>query len=94
MVKKKVGSYTKAIYNGNAMVINKIKQDDVRFLSRIIAYFVCASFKIDELSARFIYATYKKCVEKEQVNLCEILRMQLLENLEKIKRTKNGVFTF
>ena len=66
MIKKKVENYTKAIYNGKAMVINSIKQDDVRFLSRIIAYLVCSSSKIDELLAGFIYATYKICVEKEQ----------------------------
>lgn len=94
LVKKKVERYTKAIYNGKAMVIRTIKQDDVRFLSRIITYSICASSKIDELLVGFIYETYKICVEKEQVNLSEILRMQLLENLEKIKRTKNGVFTF
>ena len=46
------------------------------------------------MSVGFIYATYKICVEKEQVNLSEILRVQLLKNLEKIKRTKNGVFIF
>ena len=90
MVKKKVKSYTKTIYNRKAMVINSIKQDDV-FLSKIIGYSFCASSKIDELSVGFIYAAYKICVEKEQVNLSEILIMQLLQNLEKIKRTKNGV---
>lgn len=94
MVKKKVESYTKAVYNGKAMVINTIKQDDVRFLSRIIAYSLCASSKIDELLAGYIYVAYKICVEKKQVNLSEILRMQLLENLEKIKRTKSVVFRF
>ena len=75
MVKKKVESYTKVVYNGKAMVISSIKQDDVTFLSKIIAYSVCASSKIDEISIGFIYATYKMCVEKEQVNLSEILRM-------------------
>ena len=75
LVKKKVVSYTKAIYNGKAMVINTIEQDDVIFLCRIIAYSICASSKIDELSAGFIYASYKIFVEKEQVNLSEILRM-------------------
>ena len=48
LVKKKVESYTKVIHNGKAMVINTIKQDDVRFLSIIIAYSICASSKIDE----------------------------------------------
>ena len=89
-----MGNYTKVFYNGKAMVINTIKQDDIRFLSRIIAYSVCASQRIDELLAGFIYVAYKICVEQEQVNLSEILRMQLLENLEKIKRTKNSVFRF
>lgn len=94
MVKKKVESYTKAMHNGMDMVINIIKKYDVRFLSRIIAYSICASSKIDELSAKFIYVAYKICVEKEKVNLSKILRMKLIENLEKIKRTKNGVFRF
>ena len=88
MVKKKVESYAKVVYNGKAMVTSAIKQDDVRFLSIIIAYSICASSKIDKMLGRFIYAAYKICVEKEQVNLSEILRMQLLENLEKIKRVR------
>ena len=32
--------------------------------------------------------------QKEKVNLSEILRVQLFENLETIKRAKNGVFKF
>ena len=76
------------------MVINTIRQHDVRFLSRIIAYSICASSKSDELSTSYIYTTYKIFIEKEKVNLREILRVQLLENLEKIKRTMNGVLRF
>lgn len=76
------------------VIINSIKKDDLRFISRIISYSVCASSKIDELLVGFICATYKICVEKKQVNLSEILRMQLLENLKKIKRKKSGVFRF
>ena len=85
LVKKKVESYTKGVYNGKAIVISSIKKDDVRFLSRIIAYLVCASYKIDKLSTIFIYVSYKICVEKEHVILSEILRMQFLDNFEKIK---------
>ena len=75
-------------------MISTIRQHDVRFLSRIIAYSICASSKSDEFSTSFIYAAYKIYIEKEQVQLSEILRVQLLENLEKIRRTKNGVFRF
>lgn len=76
------------------MVISSIKQDDMRFIRIKIACLVFAGSKIDEISIGFIYVAYKICVEKEQVNLSGILRMQLLENLEKIKRTKSGVFRF
>ena len=62
LVKKKVESYTKAVYNGKAMVINTIKQDDVIFLSRIISYSICASSKIDKFFVGFFYAAYKLCV--------------------------------
>ena len=74
-VKKKVDSYTTTIYNGNSMMIRTIKQDDVRFLTRIITYSICASLKIDEFLVGFIYAAYRICVEKEQVDLSEIIRM-------------------
>ena len=65
LVKKKVELNTKAIYNGKAMVINTIRQHDVRFLSRIIAYSICASSKSDELLVGFIYSTYKIFIVKE-----------------------------
>lgn len=69
LVKKKVESYIKAIYNGKAMVINTIRQHDVRFLSRIITNSICACFNSDELLEDVIYIAYKICVEKEQVDL-------------------------
>jgi hypothetical protein len=47
------------------MVINTIKQRDVRFLSRVSATSIYASSRTDELSAGFIYVAYKICVEKE-----------------------------
>ena len=47
MVKKKVESYTKVVYNGKDMMIITIKKDDVIFLSRIIAYSICEISKIN-----------------------------------------------
>lgn len=94
MVKKKVEQNTKAVYNGKAMIMSTIKHHDVIFVSRIITSCICGCSKTDELLADFIHAAYKICVEKEQVNLSEIMRIQLVENLEKIKKTKNSVFRF
>ena len=60
LVKKKVEIYTKEIYNGKAMAIKTIRQHDVRYLSRIIAYCICASSKNDLLSTDFIFVAYGK----------------------------------
>ena len=65
LVKKKVESYTKVVYNGKAMMINTIRQHEVIFLSRIIAYSIYASSKSDELSTDFIYVAHKIFIEKE-----------------------------
>lgn len=95
IVNKKVEQFTKVVCNTQKITImSTIKQDDVRFVSRIIAVGICASSRIDELSARFIHASYNIVVEKEQVNLCDILQTQLIENLERLRRTKNNVFIF
>ena len=68
MVKKKLESYTKEVYNGKAMLINSIKQNAMRFLTRIIAYSVCASSKNDKLSTGFIYATCWERASKSEWN--------------------------
>ena len=46
------------------------------------------------METSFIHATYMMCVEKAKVNLCEILRAQLVENLERIKKIRNNQFKF
>ena len=93
-VKKLVLDNTKSFYNGRGIVISKIKLDDVKFLSGIIAARMCYSSKEDDMAAGFIQVAYKICVDREKVNLCEILRAHLTKNLEKIKKVKNSQFRF
>lgn len=88
-VKKFVIENTKSTYNGREIVISQIKKDDVRFVKKIIATKLCSSSRDDGLVARFVHVTYKVCVEKVQVNSCEILRIQLIDRLERIRKKRN-----
>lgn len=93
-VKKTVLENTKTKWNGRSMMLSLIKQDDVRFISKILAYQMNSSSREDEVSAGFINAVYKMCVDKVEVNLCEILKQQLFDNLERIKKNKYASFRF
>ncbi len=93
-VNKFVLENTKSIYNGRGIIITKIKQDDVRFVSRIIATKICSISREHDMEVGLIHATYKLCIEREKVNLSKILRSQLVENLERSKKVKNSQFSF
>lgn len=93
-VKKIMLDNTKSSYNGRGIVIRKIIQDDVRYVSKILTSKFCANYREDDMAAGMVHTTYLMCVEKVQVDKCEILRIHLFENLEKIKKTKNSQFRF
>lgn len=93
-VKKTVLDNTKSSYNGKGIVISKIQQDDVRYLCKILTSKFCANSREDDMATGMIHVAYLMCVDKIQVDMCEILRIQLFENLEKIKKTKNSQFRF
>ena len=73
-VKKLVSNNTKILYKGKGMVINKVRQHDGIFISRIISTRICYGSREDDMAFGFIQEAYKICVDKEKVNLCEILR--------------------
>ena len=75
-------------YNGRGIVISKIKKDDVRYLCKFLTTKFCGSSREDDMAAGMVHVAYLMCIEKKQVDLCEILRIQLFENLEKIKKAK------
>lgn len=64
---KNVIENTKSTNNDICIVITQIKQDDVRFLSKIISTKFYSNSREDDLIARFMHTTYKLCVEKTQV---------------------------
>jgi len=73
-VKKTILENTKAKWNGIDMILSLIKQDDVIFISKILAYKMSSSSREDEVSVGFIDATYKMSIDRIEFNLCDILQ--------------------
>lgn len=73
-VKKLVLENTKSAYSRRGIVTSKIKQDDVIFMSRIIAKKICSSSRDNDMVVGFVQEAYKICADKEKFNLSEVLR--------------------
>ena len=69
------------------------KDDGVRLISKILGYKFNHGSRIDIVPIGFLHAAYL-AVRGEDVNLCDIIRTQLLDNISKIKKTKSTVFRF
>ena len=80
--------------DGKNMKVNMIKEVDVRLVCKIIRYKMNYSSRLNYVPTRFIHATYMMIVEREKFNMRQILRHQLLDNIDRIKKTKNASFRF
>jgi hypothetical protein len=69
-------------WNKRAMTINNIRQIDVRLIAKILVYRMHYSSRLNSISVGIILMAYKMICEDERYDLCEVLRLQLLENLK------------
>lgn len=93
-VKKLVEINLKTKSDGRNMRIDLVAEADVRIIGKIIGYKPNQSSRMTFVPIGFIHATYLMIVKKENVNMWKIVKQQLLDNSEKLKRTKNTVFRF
>ena len=63
-------------------------------ISEILGYNLNHYSRLYLVPARFLHVAYLMKVEKKNVNMCEIVRLELLDNIEKLKKTKSVVFRF
>ena len=52
------------------------------------------SSRLNSIPTRFIHVAYLMTKKRENVNICEIVRHQLLDNIEKLKKIMSVVFRF
>ena len=62
-------------------------------ISKILGYKFNSSSRVESVPANFIHTAYV-AVHGEEVNLCEIVRTQLLDNIAKVKASKRTIFKF
>ena len=89
-----VKDLTLSKWNNRAMTIDDIKQIDVRLIANILGYKIYCSSRLNSISAGVILMAYKMVCEGEKYDLCEALRLQLLEKLKQITRDKANPFSF
>lgn len=80
--------------DGRNMTIDLIKKIDVRVINKIIGYKINHSSRLNSVPTRFLSVTYLMKTKKEKVNMYEIMRHQLLDNIEKLKKPRSVVLRF
>ena len=81
-------------FDGKNMKVNTIQDNGVRLLSKILGYKFKYGSRIDSIIAACLHVAYAMAIQRKKVNLCEIIRTQLSDNIAKIKKTKCVVFRF
>ena len=75
------------------MKVNTIQDDGVRLICKILGYKYNHGSRIDSIPTGFLHATYL-AVRGEGVNMCDIIRTQLLDNISRIKKSRSEIFRF
>ena len=89
LVEAKLNSY----FNGQNMKVNTIQDKSVRVTNNILGYKFNNSSRVDSTPSIFIHTTYVT-VNGEEVNLCEIVCTQLLDNITKMRTSRRTIFRF
>lgn len=93
-MKKQVETLTRSKWQKKAMTVSDITLQDVKVLSMILGYRMNHSSRIDCVNGRLILMAYKMAKDNMNYNVCEVLRVHLLENLKQIKQAKGKTFRF
>ena len=92
-VRKLVEANINTYFDGRSMKLNSIQDDGVKLICKILGYKYIHGSRIDSISIGFLHASYL-AVRGEEVNMCDIVRTQLLDNISRIKKSRNVVFRF
>ena len=66
----------------------------MRILRKIIGFKLNHNSRVNFMPSGFLDTNYLMAIEKKKVNMCEIVSLQLLDNIEKLKKSKKVVSRF
>lgn len=81
-------------FDGRNMKVDTIQDKGVKLLSKILRYKFIHGSRVNSMPTGFLHIAYVMVVMGRKVNLCEIIILQLLDNIAKLKKTMNVVFIF
>ena len=93
MCLKLVEANLNTYFDGRDMEVNSIQDDGVRLICKILGYKYNHVSRIDSIPIGFLHAIYL-AIRSEEVNVCDIVRTQLLDNISQIKKSRSLVFIF
>lgn len=76
------------------MIVNNINDPIVKFASMVIGYKIYYSSRMNSIPATTIHTTYWMVKENVDYDLAEVLRSQLMANLEFVEKDKKLRFKF
>lgn len=91
---KEVMSLTDATFDNRLLRVNDIKDNNVKFASIVIGYKVAHTNRLNSVSSLCIHSAHEMILNNAKIDICELLKDELLENLDKIKGDTRGTFKF
>lgn len=91
-VKRFIEKNLKSKSDGRNMKIDLINKFDVSMASKVIRYKMNYNSKVNLVPIGFIHVSYPITTKRQKVNMCEILKQKLSDNIEKLKKTKSTLF--
>lgn len=85
---------TGATRDNRSLRVNDVKYINVRFISMILGYKTTHSNRLNSISSLCIKSAYGMVNSNTNIDICEWLKNELINNLKKIKGDKKGTFRF
>ena len=93
-IRKIVETNLKTKFDGRNMRVDLIENAKVGFFRKIIGYKNNHSSRVNFVLTRSLHLAYVMAIENKNMNMCEIIKVQLSDNIAKMKKSKNTLFIF
>lgn len=85
---------TGATHDSRSLRVNDVKDINVRLISMILGYKTTNANRLNYVSSLCIKSAYDMVNSNAEIDICEWLKDELIDNLKKIKGEKKGTFKF
>lgn len=91
---KEVMNLSGATSDNRSLKVSDITDNNVKYYSMVIGYKVAHTNRLNYVSSLCIHSANEMVKNNAKIDICEWLKDELIENLDKIKGDKKGTFRF